>query len=259
MTPRTDPPRLVSSGEVPASLREALREARADAPSPSEVSAIAAGLGSVLGPSAGGSSGPTAAGGGLGAGKLAAILGAATLVVGGFVWSAKTTSVPPAPRVSGETSMPTEAVPEAIEVVAPPVEEVQPVGGGEAEAVGEAAESAPEPSRRRASPAKESVRAPASGASSAEASKPSEAALLDAARRALAKDPERTLAYASRHRALYPQGMLAQEREVLVVEALRKLGRASEAKQHDDEFRSRYPSSIHGGELPVPGAAGNKN
>jgi len=75
--------------------------------------------------------------------------------------------------------------------------------------------------------------------------KPSEAALLEQARRALASDPARALALTRRHQALYPRGALNQEREVIAIEALRRLGASSKASERATGFEQKYPDSAH--------------
>jgi len=74
----------------------------------------------------------------------------------------------------------------------------------------------------------------------------SEAQILSEARRVLASDPRRALAGVQRHQQLFPSGALVQEREILAIEALRRLGREAEANARAQNFRSRFPSSIHG-------------
>jgi hypothetical protein len=74
---------------------------------------------------------------------------------------------------------------------------------------------------------------------------PSELSLLARARQSLASNPERSLALCRRHAQLYPQGQLAQEREVLLIEALQRLKRDEEAAQRRQEFGKSYPDSPH--------------
>ena len=73
----------------------------------------------------------------------------------------------------------------------------------------------------------------------------SEAELLFEARKAMVSQPTAALALIAEHAARYPRGQLAPEREVLRIEALRKLGRTAEADRQLREFQSRYPKSIH--------------
>jgi hypothetical protein len=44
---------------------------------------------------------------------------------------------------------------------------------------------------------------------------------------------------------LFQDGDLVQEREVLAIEALARLGRTGEARTRLDAFRGRYPQSLH--------------
>jgi hypothetical protein len=74
---------------------------------------------------------------------------------------------------------------------------------------------------------------------------PSEVQLLFEARRALGSDPAQALQWVRRHEQRFASGALSQEREVLAIEALRRLGRASEANARAARFRERYPASIH--------------
>jgi hypothetical protein len=72
-----------------------------------------------------------------------------------------------------------------------------------------------------------------------------EAQLLEQARKALAANPARALSLAKRHQTLFPGGVLKQEREVIAIEALRRLGAAEDAKERATDFSSRYPDSPH--------------
>jgi hypothetical protein len=74
---------------------------------------------------------------------------------------------------------------------------------------------------------------------------PTEASLLESARRSLSDDPKRALALIERHRRLYPSGALVQEREVLAIAALEKLGRQSAAEERANDFKKNFPGSAH--------------
>ncbi|HET7544143.1 MAG TPA: hypothetical protein VFK05_29930 [Polyangiaceae bacterium] len=87
--------------------------------------------------------------------------------------------------------------------------------------------------------------AASSNSSPAHAKAPSEAALLERARRALDTAPGYALQLANQHRALFPHGSLSQEREVIAIEALRRLHRASEADQRATGFSQTFPGSAH--------------
>ncbi len=76
-----------------------------------------------------------------------------------------------------------------------------------------------------------------------------EASFLRRAKVALATDPAQALRLTDEHPVRYPRGVLLQEREVIAIEALIRLGRASDARARAASFRSRYPMSAHHGHL----------
>jgi hypothetical protein len=132
----------------------------------------------------------------------------------------------------------------------PPVTATQPVG---ADSVIPAA-SAPPTSESAAAPVvgSDDVRAaPAASALTNSASHDSrvsglnEAALLDSARAALASDPRRALLLTQEHMRRFPHGALVQEREVIAIEALSRLGQTNAARSRGNEFERRYPGSAH--------------
>jgi outer membrane protein assembly factor BamD (BamD/ComL family) len=47
------------------------------------------------------------------------------------------------------------------------------------------------------------------------------------------------------HARRFPSGTLVQEREVLAIEALARLGRLPEARRRLDAFRATFPRSPH--------------
>jgi hypothetical protein len=69
--------------------------------------------------------------------------------------------------------------------------------------------------------------------------------LLTRARRALGSAPERSLELAAEHARTYGEGTFAQERELLGIEALVKLGRMEEARRRAARFAVRYRDSAH--------------
>jgi hypothetical protein len=77
--------------------------------------------------------------------------------------------------------------------------------------------------------------------------------ILDEARAAIVQgDPRRGLDRLERHRRLFPNPLLAEERDALQVQALVKAGRYDEAKASAEAFRKRTPESIF---LPMVEAA----
>jgi hypothetical protein len=73
--------------------------------------------------------------------------------------------------------------------------------------------------------------------------KPSETELVGDARRALPGDASRALRLTSEHAKLYPRGALAEEREVIAIEALAALGRKGEARARAQRLLSASPGT----------------
>lgn len=71
----------------------------------------------------------------------------------------------------------------------------------------------------------------------------SEDALLHRAHAASLSDPRKALALTAEHVRRFPNGMLAQEREVLAIEALARLGRRDDARARATAFSASYPGS----------------
>jgi hypothetical protein len=74
---------------------------------------------------------------------------------------------------------------------------------------------------------------------------PSESALLGQAQATLSRNAALALSLCEQHRAWYPRGMLVQEREVIAIEALKRLGRQPEASARATRFLKAFPSSAH--------------
>lgn len=74
---------------------------------------------------------------------------------------------------------------------------------------------------------------------------PTEMELLDAAHGALPTRPARALRYLTRHRALYPDGVFEEEREVLAIEALMILDRDAEARARAERYLAAHPTTAH--------------
>lgn len=79
--------------------------------------------------------------------------------------------------------------------------------------------------------------------------RPSELALLAQARRVLRSSPAQTLRLTTEHQEHFGAGALVEEREVLAIEALVRLGRHSQATSRSERFARRYPRSIHAGRI----------
>jgi TolA-binding protein len=106
---------------------------------------------------------------------------------------------------------------------------------------------APEPSpvESKPAPVASAARAAPAVASSSEDALAGEAKLLNQAHAAMATDPRKAYAFASDHAKRYPRGQLAAERELILVQALVKLGRAREAEARGHALRKSAPSSIY--------------
>ena len=210
--------------EAPPELRALFERAHQDVPNAAELASLAARTAPLFGP-------PSAATGlGLGAklGLLALGLSGAVLVAlgaaqDGAVEEPKTAPVAaPAPDRSERPPVPPAAPPEPATNVTPPV-----------------APSSPEPEAAASTSAKK-VDKPG-----VKAGGPSEAELLERARRMLSSNPSGALDLAQQHRARFRGGVLAQEREVIAIEALRKLGRQAEANARAEAFERSFPNSAH--------------
>jgi hypothetical protein len=240
----TDPKRLAESGsEASEALRGILRASRDDLPGAARLEGLAARLGPLLGGAAVGTTvepaapdpavGPeapapdpsltagTASGGGAAAKALG--VGVAVVALVGGAWlltrpdpvTAPSDSPPaaqaPAVSRSEPAATPNEPtpLPSAVESAAPPAKGQAPEGG----------------------------RSHASG--------PSESALLAQAQAALRSNPQRALALTREHKRRFPSGALAQEREVIAIEALNRIGDGDAARKRAKEFETSYPGSAH--------------
>jgi hypothetical protein len=94
-------------------------------------------------------------------------------------------------------------------------------------------------------PATEPVKPIAHQQGTKDSTVPSEASLIDQAHRFLPQAPKRALAMTEKHRKLYPTGILSQEREVIAIEALKRIGESQAAEQRAKSFREEQPHSIH--------------
>ncbi|MGC4087015.1 MAG: hypothetical protein QM756_03760 [Polyangiaceae bacterium] len=72
-----------------------------------------------------------------------------------------------------------------------------------------------------------------------------ELALMREAQAALGSDPARALALTKQHAQKYPRGVLAQEREVVAIDALKRLGQNGEAAARAARFRQSHPESAY--------------
>jgi hypothetical protein len=227
----TDPPRLSQGAGSDAERRLAtlVSASQSDVGSPAQVAALEARLLPIIGS-------PVPAAKVAAAGKAATLGGAAgvKLAAAGAVVAAVASAVyfgthgSPATQVTPTTTAqqgaPAVRTEEPVAPVAPP--EPAP------------AESVPAPEVVGSSPV-----APAPTVSHERA--PSESDLVGQAQAALSGNPARALSLCEQHRRLYPRGVLVQEREVLAIEALQRLGRRSQAVARGERFLKAFPGSAH--------------
>lgn len=219
-----DPPRLLDPASgAPEDLRALFDASQRHLPTPAELERLASKLGSLLGPTGGE---PTPSGGsGSGLAKLAAVTGA--LIGGAVLVSSLTDEVPRETREAPPATPQVEpaTVPEPVATHAPPRETAASPEATPTNVADEPSVVPRAPERR--------------------ASAELEVQVLERARRALAENPSRALALTTEHKLRFPGGVLAQEREVIAIEALRRLGRAEQARLRSEEFSKNYPGSAH--------------
>ena len=73
--------------------------------------------------------------------------------------------------------------------------------------------------------------------------RPTEIALLRDARLALGSNPSEALALAEQHRTLFPRGAMVQERELIAISALARLGRHTAVLARAAQFERDFPNS----------------
>jgi hypothetical protein len=238
----TDPKRLIDpESRSSSAIRALVRAARSDLPSEGRVEVIGARLTPWLGAASGGPShgGPApgiavsgaAAGVKMATGVKAVAVAMMTLGVaaGGYaeIHSNRTVRPPAAPATA---ALPAPALPAS--AVAP----------------GLAASAPPDPAEQGLAPLPPVSPAPSvrsRAASPALDGSDSEVALLQSAQDALSSNPPAALSFAARHAARFPQGALAQEREVIAIEALLGLGRRDEARARAARFYRAFPRSAY--------------
>jgi hypothetical protein len=120
---------------------------------------------------------------------------------------------------------------------------VSPVGAAKTHPAAAAVTEGAAETEARPSVATSKPRRTRAGAGRAGGDALEELKLLTRARRMLPSRPQTTLALSGEHAQLYPRGALAEEREVLAIEALLKLGRASEARQRARAFMRQFSGS----------------
>jgi len=229
---RPDDPERLADAAPRSPLGELLASAERDLPSDEQIARLAAQLGPTLDGTPSPPRPPASAPGASGLVKVAVVASAMAALVGaGLALRQASHNSADAP-----TSTPKATLPSASAVPTQPPAAVPPPPALDSAAISDTASSAPSVDKTDASSAK---------APSAPSKAPSEAALLEQARRALNSSPSYALSLANQHRARFPNGILTQEREVIAIEALRKLNRGGEADQRATGFSKAFPGSAH--------------
>jgi hypothetical protein len=222
MSQHQEPPRLLDLGGIPPSLAESLRAAGRDGFEEASAARVAAGVAEGIGSA--GASGAGSAGASTMVGKVAAGVVGTGILVGGLWLAAR----------SGE---PAQSPPE-------PVTATQSAQPPAVVATGVASAMASGTAKVEAAAATRTMASPADGMSAA-SSLAEEHRLLRAARSALAGAPARALALTREHERRFPRGVLAQEREVIAIQALAAMGEGEAARKKADGFDEKYPDSPH--------------
>jgi hypothetical protein len=109
-----------------------------------------------------------------------------------------------------------------------------------------------QPAETAATPARKPIETPRPAAATSttpsvvtEPQAEDELVLLQRASDAVASRPEEALRLADQDAFIYPGGALAQERELIAIQALVRLGRRSEASLRADQFFRSFPGSAH--------------
>ncbi len=217
---------LDEPGDLELDLRAALEATQADFAGDAQLAAAEARLLGVIGAGGGGGGGPGASAPPAATAATAptyaipAALAAAGVIAAGVIallWPREAAPPPPTPPPAPVASEP---------LTAPAPAELPPV----------AETPSPAPVPPPAAPATDPP----------PATRPlDEGALLERARRRVRTRPASAIRLLATHRARFPDGALAEEREALFVEALHARGRHDEARAALDRFRTRYPRSVH--------------
>jgi hypothetical protein len=242
MTRADDVPRLEDGADDV--MRRAIGAARRDLPGPERMQALSAALSAKLvipGAAGGAGNAPPVEGasgaGGTGAAGAGAIGGKATgviatLIVAGGIWYAA--------RSPGEAPPPVTpaAVASVVGAPSPTAHKTERPDPIPTVSVDDLPTLAPSAQPRAKS-------APPPAASAPEAAGESDLSLLRRAQGTLGSDPAGALALCGTHERTFPRSPYAQEREVMTIEALIRLGRRSEAESRADAFARAFPKSGH--------------
>ena len=253
MTREREPARLRKlEQELPAELVLALEDAPEDNATPAELALLAKRVRGAL-------AAPTHAARSSGVPRRSAPRGPVAAVVLTFALGAAAGVLASGGVFLALRSRPLEAPPSVVASASVRARSSQPRAAAAVASAAPAAssEEAPLAAPR---PARDLARLPAPSSSaelSADSSPPpelsnrEELALLARAQAALASNPVTALGLTRDHERKFPHGLLVQEREVVAIDALLRLGRRAEAAGRAVRFHEQFPTSVHGRRLDV--------
>jgi hypothetical protein len=261
MSTMRDPVRLVLDPSCPDSQRELLRHGAAIEPPRGAEDRVWRALGAALGAVATADASTKTVGAatkveaaGLTGAKLVVVIAALAalaglVALGGYLVASPRDARPPAAVAVAPAAAPSPSL--APPAAAAPWGESPPADTGHAR-------TAPGARHAVRGQLRSGVAAADARAASAPASRlREETTLIKEARQSLRQgDVGRALRELEECRRLFPAGVLEQERDRLIVEALVAAGRAREASARAAEFLRRYPDSPHAGEVRELGLRG---
>ncbi|HYQ02892.1 MAG TPA: hypothetical protein VER96_29675 [Polyangiaceae bacterium] len=261
MTFEQDPPRLRTlTGELPRELSLVLGDTHADDATVAELVALEQRVNralreSELARSRVRSARPPAKRGRIAAVVFTFALGAAAGVAGSSAVFFVLSPSSPAPQVTAASS---HNAPQARH--AAPVTPTEPTPAPELP-VDDPTQPAPATRESARAPTKNPVAEPSTEPSNRPApGSREEFALLARSQAALASNPGLALALTSDHERNFPNGALVQERELVAIDALLRLGRRAEAVGRAARFHQQFPTSVHGRRIDVLlGSGGSPN
>lgn len=240
MRPRNDPVRLSADLNAPARLRDLLAQGRRSGPTETDLQRLssrvqAAIIAGVPAPNLTpiGKAGFTGLAGKIGVVAFAAV----AAVVGGTLWVARHSTPVVATSKATGASASVSAVANSLH------DEVEPVDHPSASPP-ESSLPTPDTSSRSLGPTSSNSSITSVGRDGA-ASTANESVLLNMARSALRSNPRHALALTQEHVKRFANGALVQEREVIAIEALSRLGQLDAARARARDFERRFPGSAH--------------
>ncbi len=218
----SEPERWFTSADAPSGMSDMLGAARSVGPSTVERAALAGKLG--------------VATSGLWIAPVLKGLAASVIVAGG-VWGASLSGGNEGAPASRQEVVPSSAEQSMVFDEAKVGEDTPPI---EVEVM---AKEQPAEEASAATPLPERRVVPK--VESAEPAKPSEISLISQAKGAIESSPRKALSLLAEHAKAYPSGVLAEEREVLRIRALKNLGKEDAAHAQEEKFRKEHPESVH--------------